>query len=181
MLRKLLILFLLLWVGFCFIANAWPHPLATVTATATATVVEDLTITSEEPLNFGFITPSPQGGTVTVSPDNQRSETGGVRTSSSFTRAEFTVRGMAGHSYTIHTPPSLTFSVKENDDESSQLLHELIVSHFITYSTTSGETAAAGKLAQNGQDRIYLGATLMVPAGAAPGVYSGWVPVTVSY
>jgi len=160
--------------------SVWARSTSSVTATVTANVVEDLTVTSEDPLNFGFIEPSPQGGTVTVSPDNARTATGGIETSSAFTPATFAVHGNPGHDYTIHTPSSLTFSVR-GAEESESLIRELTVTNFTTYSATARTTAATGRLAQDGRDKIYLGATLIVPAGAAPGVYSGWVPLTVSY
>ncbi len=168
--------------GLFLAQDAWPNAAAMVAAQATARVVEILSVTGEEPLNFGFVEPSPQDGTVTVSPDNARSVTGGVQATDEFGRAAFAVRGTPGHSYTIHAPPSVTFSAKEhNSDASESLARELTVTDFITYSVNTGTTAATGKLGQNGEDRIYLGGTLIVPANAAPGVYSGWVPLTVSY
>ena len=184
----------LLIAGICFTSAAWSHPASRVMATTSARVIEDLTIISECPLNFGYVIPSQKGGTVTVSANNKRTETGGVHASSSFERATFAVRGTPGHSYTIHTPSSLAFTVKghryedeweEKEErekhESKHLIDRLTVRDFTTYSTNTGKVADTGKLNQRGQDRIYLGATLEVPPGTAPGVYSGWVPLTVSY
>jgi hypothetical protein len=183
MTRKPTIILLFALLGFFSTPSAWCRPVSGTAATVTATVVEDLAITSEEPLNFGFVTPSSQGGTVVISPDNTRSATGGVQTAAAFNRAAFAVRGTPGHSYAIHAPSSLTFLVKEGneDKKSKHLIHELTVKDFVTYSVTIGTAAATGKLGQNGQDKIYLGATLVVPSDAAPGIYSGWVPLTVSY
>lgn len=179
MIRHLITLFLVTSFFWATNARAESH----VTATATAKVVEDIAIVSRQPLDFGFIAPSATGGTVTVSPDNKRSETGGVQASLTFAPAAFSVRGIAGHSYAIHTPSSLTFFVKKQGEEnaSGNATGELAVRDFVTYSATAQTVATTGRLDDAGQDRIYLGATLVVPPNAAPGIYSGEVPLTVSY
>ena len=148
-----------------------------VMATASAQIVERLTISSKEPLNFGHLTPVGAGGSVTLNVLNQRSATGGVKMSGSFGRARFEVQGTPSKSYSIHTPASQQF-VSSHADVNH--VNSLIVHDFTTMSQNNG-AGGTGKLNASGTDSIYLGGTIDVPANAMPGIYSGLVPITVSY
>lgn len=159
-----------------------PANAASVTGHASAEVVEAVVVTSRTPLNFGYIIPSASGGTVVVTPQKQRTTTGGVQvTSAAFDRATFKIRGAANRSYNIHTPNSALFTVSDPAPGSEGLRRSLTVDQFVTYSVNQGAGGTTGSLGTNGEDTIYLGATLHVPSDAAPGVYSGLVEITVSY
>ncbi len=150
-----------------------------VTATATATVVERLTITNTQPLSFGFIAPA-GGGSVTVTAGGQRQVGGGVDVQGNdFHHAAFDVQGTPGKIYTIHLPASQLF-VAPIGSADPAFASELLVHNFVTSSVNQG-SGTAGKLDNSGQDTVYLGGTIEVPANAVPGVYSGVVPLTVSY
>lgn len=146
---------------------------ATTSGQAVAVVVENISITNEQPLSFGFIRPT-GGGSVTVTAQGARKVSGGVQTEGAeFHRASFKVQGAPDRSYVIHTPSSQIFTV-DNAGENN-LVKSLTVNQFTT------STVNNSKLGSNGQDIVYLGGTLVVPPNAAPGVYSGLVPLTVSY
>lgn len=154
---------------------------ASVTAVATATVVENITVANLQPLNFGHITPTAGGGSVTISTNNKRSVAGGVQLGpDAYSRATFKVQGTPGKSYSIHTPSEQTFVSSEASSDPS-LTNRLTVNRFTVYSVNASSSGGDGKLGNGGQDDVYLGGTLVVPANAVPGVYSGLVPITVSY
>jgi len=153
---------------------------ATIGGEVSAVVVEQLTITNQQALNFGHVTPTAGGGSVTVSTGNARTVNGGVQVASSFTRATFKLQGAPNRSYSIHTPESQLFVSSEASSD-PVLTNSLTVQNFTTFSVTRGAGGAIGKLSNSGQDDLYLGGTLIVPENAVPGIYSGLVPVTVSY
>lgn len=146
-----------------------------------ASVVERLTIANLMPLDFGHITPGVSGGSVTVTPNNTRSVSGSVQVGGEpFHRATFKVEGAPGKSYSIHTPSSQVF-VTSAANSNASLTNSLTVSGFTVYSVGAGTSSGSGTLNGSGQDDVFLGGTIIVPANAVPGVYSGLVPLTVSY
>jgi hypothetical protein len=145
--------------------------------TVSANVVERLSINNQSPLNFGFITPT-GGGNVTITTNNQRNVTGDVDVKDAFGRGVFHVRGAPGKTYSIQTPASQTF-VSSTANTDSELTNSLTVDNFNIRSMNSANSS--GLLNSNGEDTVYLGGTLTVPANAVPGVYSGVVNLTVSY
>ncbi len=147
-----------------------------------ARVLEKISILARTPLLFGHIMPGTAAGTVTVTPDNKRSSTGNVQLSAGgFDRAYFMIRGVPNRSYSIHTPATLSVRPYELGGPRRATDTVLQVRDFRTYSVNTRSNAATGKLDTSGLDQIYLGATLVVPAGATPGVYATLVPLTVSY
>lgn len=151
-----------------------------ITADVTAQVVEMLLITNQQPLTFGEITSVNSSGTVVIGTNNLRGVTGGVQLApGGFNRATFKVQGAAGRAYSIHTPGSQQF-VSSRPAASGEVA-SLTVNNFTTLSVNQGSVGDRGQLNGSGTDTIYLGGTLVVPANAAPGVYSGLVPITVSY
>ena len=174
MTSRLLLALCLGMCGFASAANA-----QSVHASVSANVIEDVVIVSQTPLNFGFISAGLNGGTATVTSNNLRLLTGNVVASGAdFSRATFGVQGASNHPYSIHTPSSLTFSVSADNPD---LISSLLVNNFVTYSVNTGGESSIGQLSASGTDVIYLGGTITVPANAAPGIYTGLVPLTVSY
>lgn len=169
----------LLSANLCFAATQ-AHAAASANGQVGANVVERLTIVSQDPLNFGHLTPTGSGGVVVVSTGNNRSVTGGVQVSGGFSRGSFKVQGTPGSAYSIHTPDSQLF-VSSAPNSDPNLVNSLTVDHFVTYSANEGSDSSSGRLSSSGDDMIYLGGRITVPANAVPGVYSGIVPVTVSY
>ncbi len=151
-----------------------------VNAQVTTMVFEALTITNQQPLNFGHITPTAGGGTVVISTSGVRTVNGGVQVAGSFNHASFAVQGAPDRAYSIHTPASQIF-VSDAVNPNPALVNALTVNNFTTESVNHGAPSATGQLSHSGADTIYLGGTLVVPANAVSGVYSGLVPVTVSY
>jgi len=167
---------ILLVAAFC----AQNASAASVDATVSASVVESLIILNQQPLNFGHITPTAGGGSVVVTTANARNVNGGVQVSGGFNRASFKVQGAPSRVYSIHTPDSQLF-VSSIASADPNLTNALTVNRFTVYSVNASSSAGEGQLSGGGQDDVYLGGTLIVPANAVPGVYSGLVPLTVSY
>lgn len=160
------------------LASAGAQAASTV-GNAAARVLEHLQIVNKDPLNFGFISPGASGGSVTVTPQGARSASGTVQVSGAHGRALFEVQGAASQAYSIHVPASQQFTALEPHDDAS-LVHVLTVQSFTIVSKNEG-AGNSGRLDHAGRDEITLGGTLIVPANAVPGTYSGLVPITVSY
>lgn len=154
---------------------------ASVNGDTSASVMSPLVVTSQQLLNFGYVTPTSIDGTVTVTTQDTRIATGGALVSpGSFSRASFKIQGAPGSVYSIHTPNSQIFSSSEAGLHPT-LVSSLVVNNFITYSVNKSAQSVLGQLSGTGEDNVYLGGMLTVPANAAPGIYSGLVPITVSY
>ncbi len=170
-------------IGFlCFslsLASAGAYA-NTVLATASALIVDTIAVVSQTHLNFGYITPTISGGTVTISPHNQRTTTGSVGVERDYARAEFGINGKPGLVYSIHTPEKLNFTASETSGNGSGN-DMLTVKNFVTYSVGAQNAGGVGKLGNDGKDMVYLGGTLVVPHDTEPGIYRGLVPLTVSY
>lgn len=151
----------------------------TVETVATATVLDNLILTSLQPLYFGRLTPT-GGGTVTVSIDNTRTIQGGVHVDNDFMRGAFMVKGTPNNIYAISTPNEQTFVSDETSSDPS-LINTLIVNAFQVLSMRGATNNGSGSLDSNGEDQVYVGGTITVPDNAVPGVYSGLVQLTVSY
>ncbi len=157
-----------------------------VTATASATVISALAVTSQTPLHFGTITRADSSGTITITTDNRIVVHGHIQTpkdkNNTFRRAEFSIQGLPGKEYRIHLPDELFFTRKESTPKQNERGQtRLRVNDFRSQSVTAQRDHHSSKLDKKGQDTVYVGGTLHVPAHAAPGTYSGSVPMTVEY
>lgn len=173
---------LILMVGWGMLA-AMPAHAGTAHATghASAEVRERLAILARTPLIFGYILPGSSAGTVTVTPLNQRYASGHVQlVPSAYDRATFVVRGNPHRFYSIYAPQTLTVTSTGPLPVRNQT-NILQARDFTTYSQNLHATGSTGRLDFVGLDWVYMGATLVVPANVAPGLYSARVPLTVAY
>ena len=167
----------LLILGVCAGAHAQG---ASATGQVSAQIVQPLQIVSKTALDFGSILPGSGAGQVIVTPDSKRQATGSVTMEAGgYAAASFVIQGTPGRSYVVNTPDNLTFEVSNASAPGGQTA--LQVSDFRTFSRAAGKSGHTGALDNRGQDTLFVGGTLTVPADAAPGRYSGVVPITVEY
>lgn len=171
-----LMMFLLQW-GFTQVVVAGPS--ATGQAIATITVPLNIQLTDE--LEFGQIRPGSTAGTVVVSPQNVRTATGGATLAAVNNqnnifhhRAEFNISGPPDSFFSI----SLTNTSAVHDQGSNP---SLLVTDLKGFSTTENIETTTGKTNLDGDDSIYVGGTLQVPAGAKNGKYEGDVTINVNF
>ncbi len=154
------------------------------TIQASVEIVVQLAITGSSPLCFGQIRPGETDGWVTVTTSNERYATGGVGLSGShFSRAEFTITGQPGVSYSI--VPGVPLIVHDQRPNPIPGVTGLEVIDLLIYSTTVGPpetfSPGTGQIGPGGVDSVYIGGTLVVPSTAKNGKYAGSVELTVNY
>lgn len=141
---------------------------------ATATVVQPLTISSTNTLNFGSFVAGNITGTVTISPNPYtRTSNNGVRLVASNPGLVSTVvvTGVENTGFTVNFPQApVTLSTSAGG--ASMTLNNF---------TSSLGTTHVGMIPAGGSQTFQVGATLIVGANQISGVYSGSVPITVNY
>ncbi|GJL77924.1 MAG: hypothetical protein NPINA01_09130 [Nitrospinaceae bacterium] len=152
---------------------------ASATGQATATVSEPLDIQMTEELEFGQIRPGGTAGTVVVAPeDNARTATGGTElgpgNATLHHRAKFDVSGTPDAFFNI----ALSSSPAVHDQGINPSLQ---VTDLKSFSETRGIVTLTGKTNGIGEDIVYVGGTLQVPANALNGKYEGDVTITVNF
>jgi uncharacterized protein DUF4402 len=173
----------LLLVMLFFLWGGAGHSVAGPSATglATADMVEPLNIQMTEELAFGQVRPGDSAGTVVVTHQNVRTATGGATLAAVNNqnnifhhRAEFDISG----------PPESFFNITMT---STSAVHDqgtnpaLQVTDLKSFSTTQNIETATGKTDGSGNDMVYVGGTLQVPAGAKNGKYEGDVTITINF
>ncbi len=151
------------------------------TIPATVQIRTVLTLTRTEDLNFGQIRSGDEDGTVTVTPLNERFASEGIilRALTNFSRAEFIITGDPDAFYNI--TPVLDFALHDQGENPIPGETILQVTNLLSYSTTVGAVTLVGQFDPNGVDSVYVGGTLLVPAGAKFGKYGGEVTLTFNY
>jgi hypothetical protein len=141
---------------------------ASGTVNASATVIQPLTITQTQAMDFGKLvmnSAANAAGTVVVAPNNGRTQTGGVDlVSSTPTAGIVSVVGQSGSTYTVTLPAS---AVSLSDGT-----HTMSVDTF-----NSSDTLAT----VSGTNSIHIGATLHAAQNQAAGAYTGSFTVTAAY
>lgn len=146
---------------------------ASATASSSSTVVTPITITKSADLAFGKFAAG-TGGTVTVSTSGARTVSGAVTgMSSTTTAAKFDVAGETGATYTI-TLSGTTVLTSGTDTMAFVAISDLTGANATSGGVTNGTLTA-------GAQSIYVGGTLTVASGQAPGTYTGNVIASVDY
>lgn len=158
------------------LAGAGSSQAADATATASGTVVQPITITAAENLNFGNFAPG-AGGTITVSTSGARTASGVVAIGTDASAARFDVAGTASATYSITHAGTAVLTNTTGGGETMALAK---FSDLDAGNITSGNVAT-GTLSNLGAQSIYVGGTLSVAANQAPGLYTGSVIATVEY
>jgi uncharacterized protein DUF4402 len=168
--RRLFAGIVLFWVAVLIL------PAQTVNG-ASATLQANVTINgqaveiiSSTMLSFGkYKSDDDDDGTVVVTTANSRVFTGGVKAGKgggpglNFNRAEFVINGPADTSYTITLPTGISFD-EFNSNDGTPTGRQLDVINLKSLSITVGAETTTGMTDSNGEDTIYVGGTLMVPA-----------------
>lgn len=142
---------------------------ATSTAVVSANIVSTITITNQTGMIFGDLSSSNSSGTITISPDGTRSETGGasINSATSGGPATFEVTGDANGVYSITLPTSVTINSGGG--------YSMIVDSFTSNPSVNGSLDASGR------QTLLVGSTLNVGVLQPFGSYTGVMAVTVDY
>jgi hypothetical protein len=140
-----------------------------VNVPASATVVTPLTIGAVTTLNFGAFAPGVVEGSVTIPPT-------GNRTGSNVTL----MATNTGAASTINVAGDPNLVVTANLPSSPVTL-SAGASTVMTVSAFTTNLVEKTKILPSGTLSFQIGATLTVKAGQATGIYSGVVPITVTY
>ena len=142
------------------------------TASTKAQIVEPLTLTKKQDLDFGTLvkTPTLTATAVTVQLDNSGALVGGCPTgllcSGTTTEARFEAFGTLGQNLYVYTPVSAVMTNAAGDT--------------LTF-TPNARTAPLLLSASTGLNNFGVGGSIAVSSATKPGVYNGAMNVTVDY
>ncbi len=145
------------------------------TATASATILQSITVTSSQPLDFGTIVPGGAAATVVVTPGSgtvasTRTCGTGLTCSGGFTRAVFDVTGT--HAALVDITGDASVLIENADGDTMNVA--------LTYSNAS-VTLVRATAASTPAASFYVGGTLSVAADQPAGSYAEIFNVTVDY
>jgi spore coat protein U-like protein len=150
-------------------------------AQAKAAMVSALAFIAQEDLEFGYILPSATAGTVTVSPANVRTSTGGVTLMSGglVQPSRFFGKGTFGQFVQISLASS-PFVLTRSGGTETMILDTMVIGSTPTaILTTAPLTFRIGSA--TGIFNFPLGGTLRVNANQVPGDYAGTITITLNY
>jgi hypothetical protein len=142
----------------------------TVAATSSATIVTPIAITNSSDLAFGLLSPTGAAGTVVLTPASTTSRSAnGVTLLGTLpvSSATYTITGETDALYKIDLPAG---NIAITDGTNS-----MNVNNFTMNLNSTGNVMASGN------NMLYVGATLNVPADQPHGEYVGSYNVTVTY
>lgn len=142
----------------------------TVAASASATIVTPINIVKDIDMKFGLMSPTGVPGTVVLTPveTTVRSSTGVTLLGTlAVSSAKYTITGETAALYSI-TLPSANVVITDGTNNMN-------VNNFKMNLLATGNVMAAGN------NTLYVGATLDVPANQPHGAYVGSYNVTVAY
>jgi hypothetical protein len=166
---------------------------ASATVQVYAEVIEPLQVQSVAPLSFGGLRGGIDAGVVTISPDGDRTMSGGAMSIEDLmaqdgpqasdgpppSAAVYNVMGEAGRSYRVSTPQSV--SVVGRPVDANDVAMTLVADNFVVQTQSQPTSGNFGQLDAYGRDSFRLGASINVPAQAAAAYYVIQVPVMVEY
>ena len=158
-------------VTVCIFLCCFMKPLyATSTnATVTATIIITMSLTTQNNMSFGDVSPGSTSGSVILSTQGERISTGGTTINSGETgnQAEFSAAGEPGAVFSVSTPASIQLTDASNN--------VMIVDSFTSDPTSNGQ------LDTSGNKTVLVGATLHVGSQQAFGSYTGLMTLNVDY
>ena len=176
-----LLLTLLAIIGQIISIRAQAAP--TLNSNASAQLIEAMTLSQTNALNFGTIAlKSTEGGTVVLSSNsNTRNYTGGLAGGGSenqaATNATFEVSGSSLITYSLSLPEVITLAHNSTDTGINTMEITAMKARF-NGATSDSITST---IASDGKDSFSLGATLTVQENQIIGQYSGQYVVSVDY
>ena len=160
---------LLFLTVFLFSATVLGQTQATATFTASVTIIEPIGIKNTSDMNFAAVD-AKKGGTVVLTPDNDRLVSGGVELAdgTNVSAASFRVTGEKGFSFSVSLP--------QGEYILSNGSQNIILRDFTSNLDGSGELTS-------GTSEFRVGASIEIEPGQTPGNYvtTGPLPVTVNY
>jgi hypothetical protein len=175
--KRLIIIFNLIICLFLIsgaIASSQAIAPATATGHVHAEIIPVFSATETAQLNFGRFSPGPQGGLITITPQNTVSVLGTVfKGTSLHNAASFYVSGDLDAAYTISLPTAPVF-LKHASNAKTMLIE--------SWSSIPSPGIGAGML-QNGFQVVYVGATLKVGTlmDNPLGIYTGTYTITFDF
>jgi Domain of unknown function (DUF4402) len=162
-------------------AVAVPAQAKTTPAQAKVAMVSSLSFIAQEDLEFGYILPSATAGTVTVSPANVRTKTGGVTLMGGglVQPSRFFGRGTFGQTVQISLASSPFTLTRVGGTETMTLDTMVIGSTPTAILTTAPLSFVIGSA--TGIFNFPVGGTLRVKANQADGDYVGSITITLNY
>lgn len=177
--NTLVVLGTIIVVGF-FTNTATAQTVKTATATAGAKLIKPMTIGKTNEMYFGTINVlTGVAGTVKLSPEGVTTFAGvedGV-VGGKATGAAYTVTGTKNSTYALTLPSNGAVTVTEGGSAGGVMS----INNFTAKFENAAAAGTASKLNETGQDTFKVGATLVVNADQATGVYSGSFDVSVDY
>ena len=176
-----LLLTILAIIGHIVSVSAQSAP--TINSTASAQLIEAITLSETNSLNFGTtVLKSTEGGTVVLSSNsNTRNYTGGLAGGGSenqdATNATFEVSGSSLAAYTVTLPAVITLTHTSIDSG----IHTMDVTSMKARFNDAESDSLTSTIASEGTDSFSLGATLTVQKNQIFGQYSGQYEVSVDY
>jgi hypothetical protein len=176
-----LLLTLLAIIGHIVSISAQAAP--TLNSNASAQLIEAMTLSQTNALNFGTIAlKSTEGGTIVLSSNsNMRDYTGsltsGGSTNQATTNATFEVSGASLVTYSLSLPEVITLTHRSIDTGINTMEITAMKARF-NGATSDSVTST---IASDGKDSFSLGATLTVQENQIIGQYSGQYVVSVDY
>jgi Domain of unknown function (DUF4402) len=162
-------------------AVAVPAQAKTAPAQAKVAMVSSLSFIAQEDLEFGYILPSATAGTVTVSPANVRTKTGGVTLMAGglVQPSRFFGRGTFGQTVQISLASSPFILTRVGGGGTMTLDTMVIGSTPTAILTTAPLSFVIGSA--TGIFNFPVGGTLHVNANQADGDYAGSITITLNY
>ena len=176
-----LLLTILAIIGHIVSVSAQSAP--TINSTASAQLIEAITLSETNSLNFGTtVLKSTEGGTVVLnSNSNTRNYTGGLASggpeNQDATNATFEVSGSSLATYTVTLPAAITLTHTSIDSG----IHTMDVTAMKARFNDAESDSLTSTIASDGTDSFSLGATLTVQKNQILGQYSGQYEVSVDY
>lgn len=151
-------------IGFFFSSICYGQ--ATANFTVSVTIIQPVGITTISNMNFARLD-AKLGGEVILTPNGTRMTSGGMEVAEGgqVAAATFEVTGEAGFTFAI-TLPEDQYVLSNGSDQ-------IIIRDFKS-------DVGGAAFPEEGSQRIYVGATLVVPSNQAPGTYRSQSPLIVT-
>jgi hypothetical protein len=154
-----------------------------ISVQASAEIIEAMTLSQTNKLNFGTIAlKSTAGGTVVLSSNsNTRNYTGGLAgggpENQNATNATFEVSGASLAAYTVTLPAAITLTHTSTETGINTMEITAMKARF----NDAASDSVTSTISSEGTDSFSLGATLTVQENQILGQYSGQYEVSVNY
>jgi hypothetical protein len=160
----------LLFLGVVITTHAENYS-ASSTGKIQVEILDELTISEIQILNFGKLILPEGNGSIIISPNGERSTSGSILIATNvFTNAVFNITGTSDYNYVINFG-AVTYNANNNIDNT-----KLTISNLQTNLINN-----IGQFDASGHSTFNVGGTCTVPENSSNGSYTGTYTVTISY